>query len=40
VDAGSLQSHLASVAWNALVAIEMLKRFPELDDRFAGEVKK
>jgi hypothetical protein len=27
-------SHLAHVAWNALVAIEMLKRFPELDDRF------
>ncbi len=31
---GSLQSHLAHVAWNALVAIYMLENYPELDDRF------
>ena len=30
-------NHLAHVAWNALVAIEMLKRFPDLDDRFKPE---
>lgn len=28
------ESHLAHVAWNALVAIYMLEHFPELDDRF------
>ena len=27
-------NHLAHVAWNALVAIYMLKQFPELDDRY------
>ena len=27
-------SHLAHVAWNALVAIYMLEQHPELDDRF------
>jgi len=37
LDPESLQSHLAHVSWNALVAIEMLKRFPELDDRFKPE---
>lgn len=30
-------SHLAHVAWNALVAIYMLNNFPELDDRFKIE---
>ena len=30
-------SHLAHVAWNALVGIYMLEHFPELDDRFKIE---
>ena len=33
-DLESEVSHLAHVAWNALVAIYMLEKFPELDDRF------
>lgn len=37
LDPESQVNHLAHVAWNALVAIEMLKRFPELDDRFYPE---
>jgi len=34
LDPESRISHLAHVAWNALVAIYMLKMFPELDDRY------
>ena len=30
-------SHLASVAWNALSALQMLKDHPELDNRYKGE---
>ena len=36
-DAESRVSHLAHVAWNALVAIHMLEKFPELDDRYKPE---
>lgn len=32
-DEESKVSHLAHVAWNALVAIYMLKNYPEMDDR-------
>jgi len=39
-DPESKVSHLAHVAWNAIVAIEMIKRFPELDDRFTPDQKK
>lgn len=34
LDPESRISHLAHVAWNALVAIYMLENHPELDDRF------
>ena len=34
LDPESRVSHLASVAWNALVAIYMLENYPELDNRF------
>ena len=34
---GSQESHLAHIAWNALVALYMLDNFPELDDRFKIE---
>lgn len=34
LDPESRVSHLAHVAWNALVAIYMLEIHPELDDRF------
>ena len=37
LDPESRISHLAHVAWNALVAIYMLENFPELDDRFKIE---
>lgn len=30
-------SHLAHIAWNALVALYMIKTRPELDDRYKGE---
>lgn len=36
-DAESMQNHLAHVAWNAIVALHMLKTRPELDDRYKGE---
>lgn len=32
-------SHLAAIAWNALVAAYMIKTRPELDDRYKGEEK-
>ena len=31
---GSMQNHLAHIAWNALVGLYMLENYPELDDRF------
>lgn len=31
---GSMQNHLAHIAWNALVGLYMLENFPELDDRY------
>ena len=34
LDAESRVNHLGHVAWNALVAIYMLEKFPELDDRY------
>lgn len=34
VDPESQINHLAHVAWNALVAIHMLKHRPDLDDRY------
>lgn len=34
LDPESKVSHLAHVAWNALVAIYMLENYPELDSRF------
>lgn len=30
-------NHLASVAWNALVAFQMIQEHPELDDRYNGD---
>lgn len=33
-DEETQESHLAHIAWNALVALHMLKTRPELDDRF------
>lgn len=30
-------THLAHIAWNALVAAYMIKKRPELDDRYRGE---
>lgn len=36
-DLESKQSHLAHIAWNALVALHMLRTRPELDDRYKGE---
>lgn len=33
-DAESKVNHLAHVAWNALVALYMIKTRPDLDDRF------
>ena len=30
-------SHLAHVAWNALIAIYMLEKYPEMDDRWKNE---
>lgn len=30
-------SHLGSIAWNALAAIQTLKDYPELDDRYKKE---
>lgn len=33
-DEESTESHLAHIAWNALVALHMLKTRPELDDRY------
>lgn len=35
-DEESQASHLAHVAWNALVALYMIKNRPDLDDRFKG----
>lgn len=35
-DDESKVSHLAHIAWNALVALYMMKTRPELDDRFKG----
>jgi len=39
-DNESLQNHLAHVAWNAIVALHMLKTRPDLDDRYKLEGKK
>jgi hypothetical protein len=39
LDPESRVNHLAHVAWNALVAIEMLDKFPHLDDRFKPDKK-
>lgn len=36
-DEESKISHLAHVAWNALVALYMIKTRPDLDDRYKGE---
>lgn len=33
----SEQSHLAHIAWNALIALHMLNTRPDLDDRYKGE---
>lgn len=33
-DDESLQNHLAHVAWNAIVALHMIKTRPDLDDRY------
>jgi hypothetical protein len=38
LDPESKVSHLAHVAWNALVAIYMLENHPELDNRFKEDV--
>lgn len=40
VDEETAESHLAHVAWNALVALHMLQHRPELDDRYKGEAPK
>ena len=37
LDEESNVSHLAHVAWNALVAIHMLEHHPELDNRYKTE---
>lgn len=37
VDEETMESHLAHVAWNALVALHMLQTRPELDDRYKLE---
>lgn len=37
IDKESGKSHLAHVAWNALVALYHIKTRPELDDRYKGE---
>lgn len=34
IDIESLQNHLAHVAWNAIVALHMVKSRPDLDDRY------
>lgn len=36
-DPESGASHLAHCAWNALVALYMIKTRPDLDDRYKGE---
>lgn len=36
---GSTEHHLAHVAWNALVALYMIKTRPDLDDRYKGNKK-
>jgi hypothetical protein len=36
-DEESKVSHLAHIAWNALVALYMIKTRPDLDDRYRGE---
>lgn len=38
-DEESKVSHLAHIAWNALVALHMIKHHPELDDRYKVEKK-
>lgn len=38
-DPESKESHLAHVAWNALVALHFLKTRPDLDDRYKIEDK-
>jgi len=37
-DEETQESHLAHIAWNALVALHMLKTRPELDDRYKLDV--
>lgn len=39
LDEESRVNHLAHVAWNALVAVYMLKTRPDLDDRYKPELK-
>jgi hypothetical protein len=38
-DEESQCDHLAHVAWNALIALYMIKNRPDLDDRYKGPVK-
>ena len=38
-DEESKCEHLAHVAWNALVALYMIKNRPDLDDRYKGQKK-
>lgn len=38
VDEESNISHLAHIAWNALVALHMQTNRPELDDRYKGDI--
>jgi hypothetical protein len=37
LDAESKENHLAHVAWNALVALHVLKHMPQFDDRYKIE---
>jgi len=37
IDEESKCHHLACIAWNALVALHMIKTRPDLDDRYKGE---
>ena len=39
-DSESGQSHLSHIAWNALVALHVLKNMPELDNRYKDELQK
>jgi|GEM_PF-2971063 len=39
LDAESLKSHMAHVAWNALVILHTLEKHPEMDDRYRADSK-